>query len=152
MTANSATEARVAVTDLILRYAELLDEGRFGEVADLFAHATFRAVVGKETYTHRGRDEVLARFEQLVMTYDGVPATKHVTTNVIVDTHDDRTAEARSYFTVHQRGPDFPLQVVIAGRYHDRFECVEGSWRFTDRLVLSDLVGDLSRHVRASPY
>jgi 3-phenylpropionate/cinnamic acid dioxygenase small subunit len=148
----TAVEARVAITDLVLRYAELLDEGRFGEVAGLFTHATFRAVVARETYTHRGRDEVLARFEQLVMTYDGIPATKHVTTNVIVDVHGDGcTATAHSYFTVLQARPDFPLQVVIAGRYHDRFECVDGSWRFTDRLVLSDLVGDLSRHVRASP-
>jgi 3-phenylpropionate/cinnamic acid dioxygenase small subunit len=150
---NSSAEARAAITDLVLRYAELLDEGRFGEVAGLFEHATFRAVVGTQTYTHHGSAEVLERFEQLVTTYDGIPATKHVTTNVIVEVDDGgTTAAARSYFTVLQARPEFPLQVVIAGRYHDRFERVDGSWRFIDRLVLSDLVGDLSRHVRASPY
>jgi hypothetical protein len=55
---------------------------------------------------------------------------------------------ARSYFTVFQALPDFPLQPIIAGRYHDAFERVDGTWRFADRLILSDLIGDLSRHLR----
>ena len=77
-----------------------------------------------------------------------VPATKHLTTNLIIDVADDgRTATARSYFTVIQGRPDFPLQPIIAGRYHDRFECVEGRWRFCERLEYLDLVGDLSRHL-----
>jgi hypothetical protein len=148
----TAGDARDATTKLILRYAELLDEGRFAELGALFEHATFRAAVGDEMRVRRGATEVREQFERLVQTYDGIPSTKHVTTNVMVELHDDgRTAEARSYFTVLQARPGLPLQPIIAGRYHDAFELVDGTWRFTDRLVLSDLVGDLSHHLRQNP-
>jgi hypothetical protein len=40
--------------------------------------------------------------------------------------------------------------VIIAGRYHDAFATIDGEWRFTDRLIFSDLVGDLSHHLRGS--
>jgi hypothetical protein len=38
------------------------------------------------------------------------------------------------------------LRVVVAGRYFDRFERGPDGWRFADRLFLSDLIGDMSRH------
>ena len=148
----TGADARDAITKLIARYAELVDNGAFSAVGELFAHATFRAVVGTEVYARRGRDEVREQFERMVLTYDGIPATKHVTTNVVVEVHDDgNTAVARSYYVVLQARPDLPLQIIIAGRYHDAFECVEGTWRFTDRLVFSDLVGELSHHLRGNP-
>jgi hypothetical protein len=79
------------------------------------------------------------------------PATRHLTTNLIIDVVDDlRTATARSYFTVLQGRPDFPLQPIIAGRYYDRFECIGQRWRFCERLEYIDLVGDLSRHLTMS--
>ena len=40
-----------------------------------------------------------------------------------------------------------PIQAILCGRYHDAFERVGGAWRFADRLILPDLVGDLSRHL-----
>ena len=66
---------------------------------------------------------------------DGTPGTKHVTTNLILDIDDDRgTASARSYWTVLQAVPGLPLQPILAGRYHDRFERAPGAgWRFVER-------------------
>ena len=143
---------RDAVTKLVLRYAELVDEGAFAAVAQLFEDATFRAVVGTDVYTRTGADQVREQFERMVITYDGVPGTKHVTTNVVVEVDDDAgTAASRSYYSVLQSRPDLPVQVIIAGRYHDAFARVDGQWRFTDRLIFSDLVGDLSHHLRQSP-
>ena len=145
-------DGRDAVTKLVFRYAELVDEGAFDAVAQLFEHATFRAVVGPDVYTRTGADQVRKQFEHMVITYDGVPCTKHVTTNVVVDVDDrGRTAASRSYYSVLQARPDLPLQVIIAGRYHDAFAAVDGEWRFTDRLIFSDLVGDLSHHLRQNP-
>jgi hypothetical protein len=144
---------RHAVAALVFRYAELVDLGEFAAVAELFAGATYRAVAGAGVHTRTGALEVREQFEQLVITYDGTPSTKHVTTNLVIDIDagvdaDARTATARSYFTVLQARPELPLQVVIAGRYHDAFACVDGEWRFTDRLIFSDLVGDLRYHLR----
>ena len=42
---------------------------------------------------------------------------------------------------------DGPLQPIITGRYHDRFESVDGTWRFSERAYLMDLTGDLSSHL-----
>ena len=88
------------------------------------------------------------RVYDAVILYDGSPCTRHVVTNVVIELRGADRAEARSYFTVFQALPDFPLQPIIAGRYHDAFERVDGVWRFADRLILSDLIGHLSRHLR----
>jgi hypothetical protein len=61
---------------------------------------------------------------------------------------DRRTAESWTYFTVLQATDGFPLQIVIAGRYHDRFAGDDGGWHFTEREELLDLIGDLSRHTK----
>jgi hypothetical protein len=77
---------------------------------------------------------------------DGTPHTRHVTTNLVVDVDGDAAA-SRSYFTVFQAVPGLPLQPIIAGRYHDRFVRVDGTWRFSARRMIVDLVGDLSHHL-----
>jgi hypothetical protein len=58
------------------------------------------------------------------------------------------TAVSRSYFTALQALPDLPLQPIVSGRYYDRFERHDGNWRFTERTVSIDLVGDVSHHLR----
>jgi hypothetical protein len=72
-----------------------------------------------------------------------------VTTNPIIDVDDNAgTATCRSYYTVLQQTEDLPLQTIVAGRYHDGFERVDGRWRFSYRdLTLIDMVGDVSRHL-----
>jgi 3-phenylpropionate/cinnamic acid dioxygenase small subunit len=132
-----------AIAALIFTYAERIDAGDLDGMAALFAHATYRSHVREYT----GAEELARMMKQRIILYDGTPRTKHVTTNVIVDVVGE-TATARSYFTVLQETPDLPLQPIVAGRYHDRFARTDGVWQFTDRLVLVDLAGDLSRHLR----
>ena len=136
-----------AIATLIYTYAECLDAGDLEGVAALFARATLRSNLRPEV--RRGTGEALETFRNSVALYDGIPCTKHVTTNVIieVDTHHS-TAAARSYFTVLQSRPELPLQVVIAGRYHDQFGHSEGLWHFTERMIYVDLVGDLRFHLK----
>ncbi len=140
---------RDAITDLLFRYAELMDLGDFAAVAELFHHARIRIGPGDDGLIDASAMREI--WEQNVIRYpDGTPRTKHVTTNVIVEVDPDgRSARARSYYTVFQQVTDGPLQPIIAGRYHDAFEHVDGQWRFTERdYTLVDLVGDLSRHLR----
>jgi hypothetical protein len=42
------------------------------------------------------------------------------------------------------------LQPIVSGRYYDRFERRDGQWRFVERRVRTDLVGEVSRHLRRS--
>lgn len=143
-----AVEAsRDAIERLILSYAERIDRGDFAGVGELFADAAIAGPDGAEIA--RGSEAVRQLYERTTRRYeDGTPRTKHVTSNLIVDTDETRgEARARSYFTVLQALPDFPLQPVVAGRYEDRFERVANRWRFAERRMFVELVGDLSRHL-----
>lgn len=144
-------DGRTAITDLVYEYADRLDRGDFEGVAELFRHAEITAEGG--TGSFRGYDGVLRMYTSSTRRYeDGTPRTKHVTTNVVVEFTDDTDsgpdASARSYFTVLQAVPgSLTLQPVIAGRYRDTFERVDGRWRFRTRHIVVDLVGDLSQHL-----
>jgi 3-phenylpropionate/cinnamic acid dioxygenase small subunit len=142
------TSSRDAIAALILGYAEHLDAGDLAGVAALFADAVYRSAGGG---TYHGGAAVLEVLTRKVILYgDGTPRTKHVTTNLLIEVDaTDAAATARSYFTVLQATDRLALQPVIAGRYDDRFARVDGAWRFVDRLIFVDLVGDLSQHVRS---
>jgi 3-phenylpropionate/cinnamic acid dioxygenase small subunit len=137
-----------AINTLLMTYAEGLDAGRFEEVAALFEHATYRVDHAGTAHTseYRGRAEVLGFCRQTRLYDDGTPRTKHVITNVDIQIDGDG-ATAGSYATVFQRTDVLPLQPIASGRYVDRFERVDGSWRFADRLITGFLLGDRSQHV-----
>ncbi|MFF9818729.1 hypothetical protein [Streptomyces sp. NPDC014006] len=44
--------------------------------------------------------------------------------------------------------PRRPLHIIAGGRYHDRFECRDGRWRFTERRIRLNLVGDMTHPLR----
>ncbi|GAB2568464.1 nuclear transport factor 2 family protein [Nocardia heshunensis] len=135
-----------AITNLIAKYAELVDDGDFAAVAALFSHGVF---IGSGT-SIEGPVAIEKMFRALVIRYeDGTPRTHHVTTNTAIEFDDaGDSATARSYFTVFQALPDLPLQPIATGRYHDRFVRADGSWRFAERTVHTLLTGDLSHHLR----
>ena len=141
---------RDAISKLIMTYAERVDLGDFEAVSELFESSTYRSVLGDDVVTYTGSDDVRSTMESMIVRYDdGTPRTKHVTTNLMIDVDDGAgAATAKSYFSVLQQVDDFPLQVIIAGRYHDRFEQVDGQWRFAERIIHPDLYGDLSKHMR----
>jgi 3-phenylpropionate/cinnamic acid dioxygenase small subunit len=138
---------RAEITALIHRYAELLDAGDLDGVAHLFDAADYGS-------PNRGRihgfDAVRKVYDPVVLYDDGTPRTKHVISNVTVELAGD-AATARSYFTVLQAVEGLVLQPIIAGRYHDRFARTTREWRFAERMILPDLIGDLSKHMRGAP-
>jgi 3-phenylpropionate/cinnamic acid dioxygenase small subunit len=139
----SATEPYHAICNLLYRYAELIDDGDFDGIAALFAQAR---IVGP-TGVIEGYDGVLAMYTQSTRRYpNGTPCTQHVVTNPIIEVDGNR-ATARSRFTVLQQTASLPLQVIISGRYHDRFDLVDGHWQFSEREMKPQLYGDLSQHL-----
>lgn len=135
-----------AIQKLIATYAELVDGGDFAAVAMLLADASFTGGAGSVS----GRDAIEKMLRDSLIVYDdGTPRTKHITTNVAIEIDEHAgTAVSRSYFTVLQALPDLPLQPIVSGRYQDRFARRDGRWCFVERRVRTDLVGDLSRHLR----
>ncbi|MET0270476.1 MAG: nuclear transport factor 2 family protein [Sphingomonas sp.] len=137
----------VRITNLLHRHAELMDEGDLAGVAALFAHAVVRLGDGASVH---GAEAMLAVWRANVRLHAcGTPRTKHVVTNPIVEADAAETgATCRSYYTVLQAAAGVPLQVIGAGRHHDRFERVDGAWRFAERdYGMFDLRGDLSQHM-----
>lgn len=138
-----------AIHALIVAYTEQLDAGDFDGVAELFEHASFMSARGGAARV--GRDAVRRMYDPVIVYDDGTPRTKHVLGNVEVAVDTVRaTATSRCTFTVLQAVPGRPLGPVLAGRYHDAFTRVDGTWRFAERVVLPDLVGDLSTHMRSA--
>jgi 3-phenylpropionate/cinnamic acid dioxygenase small subunit len=137
-----------AIERLIATYAELVDDGDFAAVGRLLADATFTGGAGAVI----GGDAIAKMLRDIVIVYDdGTPRTKHVTTNLAIDVDEQAgTALSRAYFTALQALPDLALQPIVSGRYYDRFERRDGQWHFVERRVRTDLVGDVSRHLRRS--
>ena len=144
---GEAGDSRQRIEELLYAYAERIDAGDFAEVGALFADGEIR--VAEDGPSIRGAEGVWQLYAATVRLYgDGTPRTKHVTSNVMGEVDEAvGTATARSYFTVLQQLEDFPLQVIVAGRYHDTFARVGGVWRFKVRRMYVDLQGDLGRHL-----
>ncbi len=136
-----------AIERLIFDYAERIDRGDLDGIAELLADA--RVAVGDGPPQAQGRDAVRELYRRSVRIHaDGTPRTQHLTTNLLIEVDEEAgTAHARAYFTVLQGLGGFPLQIVVAGRYRDRFARVGSTWRFAERRIFLDHVGDLSRHL-----
>ena len=87
-------------------------------------------------------------YDPVIIYDDGTPKTMHQITNVTVQVDGDRAA-GRCYFTVLAVTGQ-GLHPILGGEYRDRFERVDGVWRFTERIFHPRLVGDLSGHMRTS--
>lgn len=138
-----------AIKNVVLSYVALLDLGDLDGLANVFARATVR--IHGSANELRGAAAYKEFIEQGVQLYDGVPSTKHVVSNLMVEIDDDRrTATARSYYTAFQARPELPLQPILAGRFHDRLEREGDHWHIVERVIYADLVGDLRFHVKGA--
>ncbi len=144
-------DAERSIENLIYAYAGFVDEGDLEGMASLLGEATI-GVDGVSAGLH-GREKIHELFRSTIRMHDdGTPRTKHVTTNVQIEVDaGGTTATSRSYFTVFQAVEGLGLQPIVAGRYRDRFECRDGTWRFVERRFTTDLIGDISRHLLAGP-
>lgn len=139
--------AALALTNLLYRYAELMDAGDLEAVAALFAKARITVADGEVL---KGAAPMLALWRTNVRLYPcGTPRTKHIVTNPIIEIDEMAgTATCRSYYTVIQAAPGLSLQAICAGRYHDSFVRYGGEWHFSARdYTMLDLIGDLSQHM-----
>ena len=146
---NSAVE----ITNLLHLYAELMDAGDFKGCAALFADAAIFLDRSPEA-SPVDSSTMLTLWQSSVIVYDdGTPRTRHLVTNPILAIDEEGgTATCCSTYTVFQQIPGSELRLVASGRYHDRFERVDGIWRFSERdFTMLDLVGELSRHLTIDP-
>jgi len=142
-------EDRSAITDLIYRYAEMIDSGDFDGLGELLGRAAFG---GPKTPTVSGSKNIAGLFGMTTKRFrdTGTPKTRHLVLNLIVEVAGD-AATARSTFCVVQATDAVALQPIVAGRYYDKFARDAGGWHFTERIADVEMVGDVSDHLLIDP-
>jgi hypothetical protein len=134
-----------AIQKLIFSYPLHLDRGELDAMAELFRHAD--VYMGDSAPVRSNPQAVAQAFREFLRIYeDGTPRTRHVTSNLIIEPDGDGRAKASCYVMVFQQTKELPLQPIIGGDYRDRFEKVDGAWRFVERYIGNDLYGNLSAH------
>ena len=144
-------EDKLAVTELLYRYAELIDAGDFDGVGQLLRRATF---AGTKSASTSGAEAIAKLFAMTTRRYPehgNTPRTRHLVLNPIVEISAERTATARSTFCVVQNTETVPLQPIVVGRYFDAFSCDDAGWYFTERQVDVQMIGDISAHLMLDP-
>jgi len=142
-------ESHHAITNLMFRYAECVDQADFDGLSELFAHGSMRSTSAEDS-EHGMSGAAVGRFYAATnrVHEDGTLRTRHLSTNVRIEIEEAQdAATARSYYVVLQATPKLPFQAIVGGRYEDRFERVDGEWRFADRVVLVDQIGEMSEHL-----
>ncbi|MCX7283586.1 MAG: nuclear transport factor 2 family protein [Novosphingobium sp.] len=135
----------LAIQALVHRYPRHLDSGDLVGVGQLFAQATVH-FEGRPDPVSNDPAEVTRMFADFVRLYDGIPRTRHMICNLIVEPVSPDTARATSSVFVLQDAPGVPLQPIITGDYSDRFVKADGIWRFAERFITNDLFGNLTAH------
>lgn len=139
-------KARRAIERLLYDYCFGIDSGDFAGTAELFGEDGLYGLVGGAAA--RGSAQVLGMLRSSVRTYDGVPRTRHIVTNVCINV-DDHAAKgtARSYVQVVHQAPGGPVGPIVVGTYLDTVHCLNGRWMFAERRMHLELVGDLRTHL-----
>lgn len=140
-----STADKLAVTELLYRYAELIDAGDFDGVGSLLGRGDFMGVAGAEAIS-----TLFAVTTRRFPDHGNTPRTRHLVLNPIVDV-DGEVASARSTFCVVQRTDTVALQPIVVGRYRDTFARDTDGWHFTSRTVDVEMIGDVSDHLMMDP-
>jgi 3-phenylpropionate/cinnamic acid dioxygenase small subunit len=142
---------KVEITELLYRYAELIDAGDFDGVGQLLARSTFG---GPASGSVSGAANIAKLFAATTRRYPeqgNTPRTRHLVLNPVVELNDDGTAASRSTFCVLQDTETVPIQPIVVGRYYDRFGRDDDGWHFTERKVEIQMIGDVSAHLMVDP-
>jgi hypothetical protein len=139
------SDDRDEISNLIARYAELLNLGQIDELGELFRHGKITSATNGDT--HEGTEAVIAMYRASVVFPEKLPDTLLFTTNLQIEVDGD-AATGKAYFLGMHATPN-GMAAVIAGRYHDQFRRIDRRWWFHHRHMLVDMAGDLSSHLTA---
>ena len=120
-------EARAEITELLARYAFLLDDHEFDAVGELFAPD---ARFGSPGSTHVGRDAIVANYRTLGEVY---PITLHEARGFVLEFRDDEHARGEVLGFSEQASDEHT--VITSFRYDDEYVRLDGRWRFASRQV-----------------
>jgi hypothetical protein len=128
-----------AIRQLLYTYSFYLDRREYSKLGELLAASTFELdwdTEDEHTGLIRGREEIEGFYADHQA--ERRPS-RHVITNAVIEIDPDgRTASAYSYLTSIGHPPE-PPAVMLNGRYEDRFEKIDGIWRYTQKYCVMEL-------------
>lgn len=142
---------KLEITELLYRYAELIDAGDFDGVGRLLARSTFGGPASGSVSGAENIANVFAKTTRRYPEHGNTPRTRHLVLNPIIEVNDDGTAAGRSTFCVLQDTDTVPIQPIVVGRYYDTFGHDGNGWYFTERKVDIEMIGDVSAHLMVDP-
>jgi hypothetical protein len=127
----TAVEEKDAIREVLAEYCFRLDDGRFAEMAALFAEkGTWDTAFGKAT----GRVAIAELARSLrERAGDQRPRAIHLVTNIAIAL-DGASARARSNWAVVQNSPEGP-KIGSGGAYLDELVREGGQWLFRYRKI-----------------
>jgi 3-phenylpropionate/cinnamic acid dioxygenase small subunit len=136
MPTSLTTDDRLAIGELLARYARAIDFRRWDELPTFFTPdcvVDFGRVMG----VHEGHDGVRRMAEMI----DGTGLTmRHYVTNVIVERADGERADVTSY-VLALTGPAFGSLAQTTGRYDDELVKRDGRWLIQRRRAVIEMPG-----------
>ena len=140
--AEDAVVDELAIRRILASYCQLLDDGHFGALAELFTPDGSFSYAGAAA---SGRDAIRAWF-----TSSQPPGRrgKHLTLNVLIVLDGDRAAVTSDYLWL--RSVDGVISPGLAGRYRDTLVRENGHWLIAQRAAepMSDIEGTNEAAVR----
>ena len=131
--------SRNAVHEVLTRYCQAVDRVDETALRSCFHEGS------RHDHGYKGPSEIFCLFALDVLR--ACVATSHQLGNIAIRITDD-SAEADSYFTAYHRLGGSPpaafgegtagMDLIIGGRYLDRFECRGGVWAIVERVGVHD--------------
>ncbi|MDT7793118.1 MAG: hypothetical protein QOD59_2554, partial [Mycobacterium sp.] len=89
-------EDKLAITELLYRYAELIDAGYFDGVGQLLSRATFGGTGPQGVSGAENIAKLFAKTTRRYPEHGNTPRTRHLVLNPIVELSSERAATSRS--------------------------------------------------------
>ena len=128
-------EDRELIRELRATYCFLVDDNQYVELIDNFftddARCDFRVRLGDtEPLISNGREEILDFFATIVV--GTLKDMSHTTHNHRIAIDGD-CGSGDCYFELTARDADTAVPMIGAGRYDDKYQRLDGRWRFSQR-------------------
>ena len=135
------TEHHGAISNLVDRVIELLDERNYAELAKLFAHGTLSLSRPNDPcpVSATGELDVAAMLSGMLPPPSPGNFARHIASNLLIDVDAaGGTARARMYTTAFFIAAGRPPHMLGLGRHMDDLALVDGTWWFTNKCIVGD--------------
>lgn len=129
-----STDDRLAILEVIARYAWALDTGDVEGFAGCFCREGVLVWDAFETADRWQGHAALRHFAEFFRSLPTSAGRQHHVSNTLITASDDG-AQARSYVAVAVRQGDGPHLLSVMGYYEDRFCLEDGRWLLAQRII-----------------